>query len=105
MTNWLPSFLDKVGRWYLPPFLLKKYPPSIKNFPLTPSLPYLMLALINPVYLLLTDKTNGAGILLITRRHVDDYIHKKHLSKRHNRKADIYFVFAMQLKIEINPVY
>ena len=64
-----------------------------------------MLALINPVYLLLTDKTNGASILMIPKRHVDDYIHKKHLQKRHNTKADIYFMFAMQLKIEINPVY
>ena len=64
-----------------------------------------MLALINPVYLLLTDKTNGAGILMIVKRHFDDYIHKKHLSKRHNKQVDIYFIFAMQPKIEINPVY
>ena len=39
-----------------------------------------MLALTNPVYLLLTDKTNGAGILIIIKRHFDDCIHKKHLS-------------------------
>ena len=40
-----------------------------------------MLALTNPVYLLLTDKTNGAGILIIIKSHFDDYIHKKHLTK------------------------
>ena len=64
-----------------------------------------MLALINPLYLLLTDKTNGPGILMIIKRHFDDYMHKKHLSKSHNTQDDIYFIFAMQLKIEINPVY
>ena len=64
-----------------------------------------MLALINPVYLLLTDKTNGAGILMIIKRHFHDYIHKKHLSKRHITQDNIYFIFAMQFKIEINPVY
>ena len=58
-----------------------------------------MLALINAGYLSLTDKTNGAGILMITKRHFDDYIHKKHLSKRHNTQVDIYFIFAMQLKL------
>ena len=105
MTNLLSSFLGKVGRYYLLPSLFKKYPPSIKNFPLTPFLPYLMLALINPVYLLLTDKTNGTGILITIKKHFDDYIHKKHLSKRHNTQVDIYFIFSMQLKIEINPVY
>ena len=62
-----------------------------------------MLALVNPAYLLLTDKTNG--ILIIIKRHFDDYLHKKHLSKRNNKQVDIYFIFAMQLKIEINPVY
>ena len=64
-----------------------------------------MLALINPVYLLLTGKTNGAGILMIIKKHFDDYIHKKHLSKRHNTQVDIYFIFAIQLKTEINLVY
>ena len=64
-----------------------------------------MLPLINPVYILLTDKTNGAGILIIIKRHFDDYIHKNHLSKRHKTQVDIYFVFAMQFKIEINPGY
>ena len=64
-----------------------------------------MLALINSVYLLLTDKTNGAGTLMITKTHVDDYIHKKNLPKRHNTQVEIYFMFVMQLKIEINPVY
>ena len=54
-----------------------------------------MLALINPVYLLLIDKTNGAGILMIVKRHFDDYIHKKHLSKGHNTQDHIYFIFAM----------
>ena len=54
-----------------------------------------MVALINPVCLLLTDKTNGAGILMIIKRHFDDYIHKKHLLKRHNTQVDIYFIFAM----------
>ena len=63
-----------------------------------------MLDLINPVYLLLTEKTNGAGILMIIKRHFDYYLHKKHLSKRHNTQVDIYFILAMQLKIEINPV-
>ena len=58
-----------------------------------------MIPLINPVYLLLTNKTNGASILMITKRHLDDYIHKKHLSKRHNTQVDIYFIFAMQLKL------
>ena len=64
-----------------------------------------MLDLINPVYQLLTGKTKGAGILIIIKRHFDDYIHKKHLSKRHNTQVDIYFIFAMQLKIETNPLY
>ena len=64
-----------------------------------------MLALINPVYLSLTDKTNGASILMTTKRHVDDYIHKKYLSKCHITQVDIYFMFAMQLKTEINSVY
>ena len=64
-----------------------------------------MLALINSVYLLLTDKTNGAGTLMITKTHVDDHIHKKNLPKRHNTQVEIYFMFVMQLKIEINPVY
>ena len=40
-----------------------------------------MLALTNPAYLLLTDQTNGARILIIIKRHFDDYIHKKHLPK------------------------
>ena len=64
-----------------------------------------MLALINPVYLLLTGKTNGEDILMIIKKHFDDYIHKKHLSKRHNTQVDIYFIFAIQLKTEINLVY
>ena len=81
MTNWLSSFLGKVGRWYLPPALFKNYPSSIKFFSLTPLLPYVMLALINPVYILWTDKANGEGTLIIIKRHFDDYIHKKHLSK------------------------
>ena len=54
-----------------------------------------MFALITPVYLLLTNKTNGAGILMIIKRHFDDYIHTKHLSKRRNTQVDIYFIFAM----------
>ena len=54
-----------------------------------------MLGLINPVFLLLTGKTNGAGILMIIKRHFDGYIHKKHLSKRHNIQVDIYSIFAM----------
>ena len=94
-----------MGKWYLPPSLFKNDPPSIKNVSLTPFLPYLLLALINAVYLLLTEKTNGAGILMNIKRHFDDYIHKKHISKRHNTQADIYFFFAIQLKIEINPLY
>ena len=64
-----------------------------------------MLALINPVYLLLTDKTNRADILIIIKSHFDDYIHKIHLSKRHNTQVHIYFIFEMQLKIEINLIY
>ena len=64
-----------------------------------------MLALINPVYLLLTDKTNGADILMIIKRYFHDYIHKKHLSKRRITQDNIYFIFSMQFKIEINPVY
>ena len=46
-----------------------------------------MLALINPVYLLLTEKTNRAGILVIIKRHFDDYTHKNYLSKHHNTQA------------------
>ena len=46
-----------------------------------------MSALINYAYLLLTDKINRAGI--------NDYIHKKYLSKPHNTQVDIYFIFAM----------
>ena len=57
-----------------------------------------MLVLVNPVYLL-TDKADAAGILTIIKSHFDDYIHKKHLSKRHNTQVDIYFIFAMQLKL------
>ena len=45
-----------------------------------------MLVLVNPVYLL-TDKADAAGILTIIKSHFDDYIHKKHLSKRHNTKV------------------
>ena len=50
---------DKAGRQYLPtpPPLFKKYPPSVEKRSLPTLLPYLMLILINPVYLLLTDKT------------------------------------------------
>ena len=40
-----------------------------------------MLTLNNPVYLLLTDKTNEADILMIIKWHFDDYIYKEHLSK------------------------
>ena len=72
MTNQLSSFLGRVGRWYLPPSLFKKYPPSIKIFSLAPFLRYLMLALINPVYLLLKDKTNGAGTLMIIKGNFND---------------------------------
>ena len=57
------------------------------------------------MYILLTEKTNEAGILMIIKRHFDDYINKNLLSKRHNKQVDIYFIFAMQLKIEIDPVY
>ena len=32
-------------------------------------------------------------------------IYIKKLSKRHNAQVDIYFIFAKQLKIEVNPVY
>ena len=42
---------------------------------------------------------------MITKKHVDGYIHKKNLPKRHNTQVEIYFMFVMQLKIEINPVY
>ena len=63
------------------------------------TLPYLIPALTNPVYLLLTDKTNRAGILMII------YIHKKPLPKRQKAQTDIYFIFAMQLKFGIDPIY
>ena len=46
------------------PSLFKKYPPLLKNFLLMFS-PYLLFALTNPVYLLLTDKTNRAGTKVI----------------------------------------
>ena len=59
------------------------------------TLPYLMPALTNPVYLLLTDKTNIAGIMMI----------KKPLPKGQNTQIDIYFIFAMQLKFGIDPLY
>ena len=81
--------------WFNRENLLKN---TWENFPLATFLPYLVLAPINPVYLLLTDKTNGAGILIIIKRHFDDYIHKQHISKRHNPQVDVYFIFAMQLK-------
>ena len=61
--------------------------------------PYVMSVLTNPVYLLLTDKTNRAGILMII------YIHKKPLPKGQNTQIDIYFIFAMQLKFGIDPLY
>ena len=54
-----------------------------------------MPALTNPVYLLLTDKTNRAGIMMI----------KKPLPKSQNTQIDIYFIFAMQLKFGIDPLY
>ena len=92
-TNWLLCFLDKVGRWYLTASLFKKYPPSIKIFFHHTILA--VLALINPVYLLSTDETNGAGILVIIKRHFDDYIHKNHLSKCDNTQVDIYFIFPV----------
>ena len=37
--------------------------------------------------------------------YFDDYIFKKILSKDHNVQAGIYFIFAMQLKVETDPVY
>ena len=108
IKTWLISCVVSLAKWadgiYLPSCLKSTHLP-LKIFSITPFLPYLMLALINPVYLLLTEKTNGVGILIIIKRHFDDYIHKKHLSKRHNTQVDIYFIFAMQMKIEINPVY
>ena len=51
------------------------------------------------MYLLSTDKTNGARILIFI------YIKSIYLPKRHNTQVDIYFIFAMQLEIGINPVY
>ena len=58
-----------------------------------------MPALNNPVCLLLTDKTNRAGILMII------YIHKKPSPKVQNTEIDIYFIFAIQLKFGIDPLY
>ena len=63
-----------------------------------------MLALTNPVYLLLKDKTNGAGILIIIKRHFDDDIHKKHLSQhiflsfRERYISPIIIVFQLVLR-------
>ena len=54
-----------------------------------------MSALTNPVYLLLTDKTNRAGILMI--------IYIKSLYQR--VRILIYFIFAMLLKFGIDPLY
>ena len=97
IKTWLISCLVFWAKWadgiYFPPCLKSTYL-TFNFFSITPFLPYLMLALISPVYLLLTDKTNGACILMIIKRHFDDYIHKKHLSKRHNRQVDIYFSFC-----------
>ena len=98
-----PLFPQRVGRFTFLftvfTSLLKKYPLSIeKNFH-PPFLPYLMLALINPVYQLLTDKTNIADILMII------YIHKQCLWKRHNTQVGIWFIFARQIKSGIYPFY
>ena len=58
-----------------------------------------MLALPNPVYLLLTDKTKR-------ERYFDDYIYIKSLYiKGHKTQVDIYFSFAMQLKNGIDPFH
>ena len=51
-----------------------------------------------PVYLLMTDKTNRAVFWWL-------YIHKKPLPKGQNTQIDIYFIFAMQLKFGIDPLY
>ena len=48
-----------------PPHLFIKLHSLLKGFSLQMFLPYLMLALTNPVYLLLTDKSNRAGISTI----------------------------------------
>ena len=52
------------------------------------------------MYLLLAEKTNKAGILMITYTK-----NKKHLSKRHNTQVGIYFNFGIQLEIRLDPVY
>ena len=68
IKTWLISCVVSLAKWadgiYLPSCLKSTHLP-LKIFSITPFLPYLMLALINPVYLLLTGKTNGAGILII----------------------------------------
>ena len=50
------------------------------------------------MYLLLTDKTNRAGTLMI--------IHTWNaFTKGQNTQVDIYFIFATQLKFGIDPLY
>ena len=105
MHYWrLHSFLGIVRDGIYCP-ILKKYTPFIKKmFPPPASfLPYLMLVLINPVYLLLTEKTNWPGIL--TMIYIYIYICIKFLSKPHNTQVGIYFTFAMESKIGIDPFY
>ena len=84
IKTWLITCLVSLATWpdgiYLLPCLKSTHLP-LNFFPFTPLLPYIMLALTNPVYLLLTDQTNKVGILIIIKRHSDDYIHKTHLPK------------------------
>ena len=54
-----------------------------------------MSALSDPVYLLLNDKTDRAGVLMI--------IYIKDLSQK--VRILIYFIFAMQLMLGIDPLY
>ena len=54
-----------------------------------------MSAVSDPVYLLLNDKTDRAGVLMI--------IYIKDLSQK--VRILIYFIFAMQLMLGIDPLY
>ena len=58
-----------------------------------------MLALNSSMYLLLTDKTNRAGILMII------YIYIKSIYENAIILHKLVFIFAVQLKIGIYPVY
>ena len=94
------SVLDAVRILALPLHSGQKVftPPPLSpltNFPFPQFLTYLMLALLKPEYLLLTDNKQSL--------YFDDWI-KKFWSKGCNAQVGIYLTFSAKVKIERDPV-